>query len=80
MSVKISTNYKKTVESLNSDKLVKVPLEVIEGLQDFNNWKLFISNSNYIEETSIKIVKEIEKNTKFETDVWDNYSGTHFGY
>jgi hypothetical protein len=80
MSVKISTNYKKTVESLNSDKLVKVPLEVIEGLQDFNNWKLFISNPNYIEETSIKIVKEIEKNTKFETDVWDNYSGTHFGY
>jgi hypothetical protein len=80
MSVKISTNYKKTVESLNSDKLVKVPLEVIEGLQDFNNWKIFISNPNYIEETSIKIVKEIEKNTKFETDVWDNYSGTHFGY
>ena len=80
MSIKISTNYKKTVESLNSDKLVKVPLEVIEGLQDFNNWKLFISNPNYIEETSIKIVKEIEKNTKFETDVWDNYSGTHFGY
>lgn len=80
MSVKISINYKKTVESLNSDKLVKVPLEVIEGLQDFNNWKLFISNPNYIEETSIKIVKEIEKNTKFETDVWDNYSGTHFGY
>lgn len=78
--IQISEKYKNDVKGLTHDKLILVPLEVIEGLQDFNNWKLFISNPNYIEETSIKIVKEIEKNTKFETDVWDNYSGTHFGY
>lgn len=80
MYIKISDNYKNSVENLNSDKFVKVPIEVLEGLQDFNNWKKFISNRYYIEETSYPIVEEIKKNTKFNSDPWDNFSGTHFGY
>ena len=80
MSVKISTNYKTISEKINPEKFVKIPLEVIEGLQDFNNWKAFISDPNYIEEKSMKVIEEINLNKKYETCPWDNYSGTHFGY
>ena len=36
MSVKISKNYKTISEKINPEKFVKIPLEVIEGLKDFN--------------------------------------------
>lgn len=78
--IQISEKYKNDVKGLTHDKLVLIPLEVLESLHDFYNWKDFISNPNYIEEKSKSIIGEYSK-VKFSCeDPWDNFSGTHFGY
>ena len=78
--IQISEKYKNDVKGLTNDKLILVPLEVLESLHDFYTWKEFISNPNFIEEKSSTIIEKYDK-VKFSfDDEWDNYSGTHFGY
>ena len=78
--IQISENYKNQVKGLTHDKLVLVPLEVLESLHDFYNWKEFISNPTFIEEKSLPLIEQYSK-VKFSCeDPWDNFSGTHFGY
>lgn len=78
--IQISEKYKNDVKGLTHDKLILVPLEVLESLYDFYTWKEFISNPSFIEEQSSPIIKKYDK-VKFSfDDEWDNYSGTHFGY
>ena len=78
--IQISEKYRNDVKGLTNDKLILVPLEVLESLCDFYTWKEFMSNPNFIEEQSSPIIKKYDK-VKFSfDDEWDNYSGTHFGY
>ena len=78
--IQISEKYRNDVKGLTHDKLILVPLEVLESLHDFYTWKEFVSNPNFIEEQSSQIIKKYDK-VKFSfDDEWDNYSGTHFGY
>jgi len=74
-------NDKNKVEFENNEGYdILVPLELIEQLKDFETWKEFVSNPNFIEEQSSPIIKKYDK-VKFSfDDEWDNYSGTHFGY
>ncbi len=78
--IQISEKYRNDVKGLTHDKLIIVPLEVLESLHDFYTWKEFISNPNFIEEKSSIVIEKYDK-VKFSfDDEWDNYSGTHFGY
>jgi len=78
--IQISEKYKENVKGLTHDKLILVPLEVLESLHDFYTWKEFISTPNFIEEKSSIVIEKYDK-VKFSfDDEWDNYSGTHFGY
>lgn len=78
--IQISEKYRDDVKGLTHDKLILVPLDVLESLHDFYNWKEFISNPNYIEEKSKPVIEEYSKIKFSFDDEWDNFSGTHFGY
>lgn len=78
--IQISKKYRNDVKGLTHDKLILVPLEVLDTLYDFYTWKEFVSNPKFIEEQSSLIIEKYDK-VKFSfDDQWDNYSGTHFGY
>jgi hypothetical protein len=63
----------------NEKSVILVPLELIEELKDFNTWKEFKGDPDFLVNRGSKIVKTNKKQTHFD-DPWDNYSGTHFGY
>jgi hypothetical protein len=58
---------------------ILIPLKLIEELKDFDTWKEFKNNPDFLINRGSKIVKTNKKQTHFD-DPWDNYSGTHFGY
>lgn len=55
-----------------------MPIEQLEKLKDFDNWKDFKNNPNYFNNKETQIHKKIIKKSNLEVDPWDNYSGTHF--
>jgi len=62
----------------NENDLVLVPLELIESLKDFDTWKTFKNNPDFLNENGCEIIKKNKEQSY--TCPWDNYSGTHFGY
>jgi hypothetical protein len=63
----------------NEKSLIIIPLELIEDLKDFDTWKEFKSDPDFLIKKGSKIINTNKKQTHFD-DPWDNYSGTHFGY
>jgi len=63
----------------NEKSVILVPLELIEELKDFDTWKEFKGNPDFLVNRGSKIITPNKKQTHFD-DPWDNYSGTHFGY
>jgi hypothetical protein len=63
----------------NEKSVIIVPLELIDKLKDFDTWKEFKGDPDFLVNRGSKIVKTNKKQTHFD-DPWDNYSGTHFGY
>jgi hypothetical protein len=63
----------------NEKSLIIIPLELIEDLKDFDTWKEFKGDPDFLEKKGSKIITTNKKQTYF-NDPWDNYSGTHFGY
>lgn len=57
---------------------ITLPIEQLEKLKDFDNWKEFKNNPNYFNNTEVEIHKKIIIKKNIEVDPWDNYSGTHF--
>jgi len=57
---------------------ITMPIDQLEKLKDFDNWKEFKNNPNYFNNDEVQIHKKIIINKSLELDPWDNFSGTHF--
>ena len=63
---------------MNSTEYVILPVEVLESLKDFDNWKEFKNNSDFLKDKDIQVIKKYKLKMSEDPCPWDNYSGTHF--
>jgi len=63
---------------MNSTEYVILPVEVLESLKDFDTWKEFKSDSDFLKDKDIQVIKKSKLKMSEDPCPWDNYSGTHF--
>ena len=45
-------------QNIAPDGFILIPKEVIQDLRDFDNWKEFKNDENYLEKRSIEVIKQ----------------------
>ena len=63
---------------MNNCEYIILPVDVLDSLKDFDTWKEFKNNPDFLKNKDTQIIKKSKLKISEDPCPWDNYSGTHF--